>query len=611
METQLQLAEEASPKPSDIELVERTRAGDNEAFGELWARHRQAGLRAATALTSDYDPEDLVQEAFLRILTAIRNNAGPRDVFRAYLYMVLRSISMSWKSPHGTTTELDSLDYVADPAASFENQIIDKSITGRAFASLRPEWRTVLWYSEVEGMTPRDIAPLLGLTASTVAALTYRAREGLRAAWLQAHLNDTKADKDCQWTVERLGKYNRKSLSQRNRNRVQEHLTTCIKCSIMVEELDHVGRNLGIVLLPLFLGPSALGMTNVAALGAIGVPVATGSAVGSGASHLLKSSQVRLGFLGAAVAVAGIVVAAVAMTPVANDTVAGPQMTATPAPSGTNPPTQAPAPPVARKAVIPQTQHETGTPVTVPLVIPPAAVVALVQLPAAKAEINNPMTAQLPSILPTPTPTSAPIVKPTPSPSPTPSMTPSATPSPTPSPSVPPEVLAKPVIVSTVDRGLFLPLLSGTGDSGATVHLLADGKEVAAAIVDAAGTWSVTPEAIPGPDGTAQFTAYQTLNTLNSATTAPTTPLQLQTPTIISLNTADGVHQITFEGPAGSLVEAVLDGTPTGNYHPMNGQPVTRDLPSLTSGNHTLGLRFVDTPKGLHGATITATLIVP
>lgn len=620
MDTQLQPTEEAPLGPSDIELVERTRAGDNEAFGELWERHRQAGLRAATALTSDHDPEDLVQEAFLRILTAIRSNAGPREVFRPYLYTVLRSISMNWKSPYGTTADLDVLDYVADPADSFENQIIDKTITGRAFASLRTEWRTVLWYSEVEGMTPKDMAPLLGMSASTVAALTYRAREGLRAAWLQSHLNDVRADKNCQWTVERLGKYNRNTLSQRNRDRVQEHLTTCIKCSILVEEIDHVGRNLGMVLLPLFLGPAALGLKGTIILGA---PLGATSAVGSGTSRLLRGPGMKLGLIATAVAVSGIVAVAVAMTPVANNTVAGPQVTVNPIPSETSAPTRSPAPTVSGTVVTPHNKATTDTRFSVPLVVPPNAGAPLVESPASLPEVTNPAAVQLPFTTkspapsPTPTPSPAPPANPTPSPSPTASANPSPTPDPTPtqtqtpSPTIPPAVLARPAIVSSVDRGLFLPLLSGTGVPGATVHLLGDGIEVAVATVDAAGTWSVTPEAVPGPKGTVQFTAYQTLNALTSATTAQTAPIQLQTPTIISLHTVQGVRQITFEGPAGSLVEAVLDGKPTGNYHPMNGQPVTRDLPSLGSGTHTIGLRFVDPAKGLHGATITATIEVP
>ena len=39
-----------------------------------------------------------------------------------------------------------------------------------------------------EGQSPGEIAPLLGLTANGVSAMAFRAREGLRKAFLQAHV---------------------------------------------------------------------------------------------------------------------------------------------------------------------------------------------------------------------------------------------------------------------------------------------------------------------------------------------------------------------------------------------------------------------------------------
>ena len=45
----------------------------------------------------------------------------------------------------------------------------------------------VLWHTEVEQQKPADIAPLLGMSANSVSALAYRAREGLRQAFLSQH----------------------------------------------------------------------------------------------------------------------------------------------------------------------------------------------------------------------------------------------------------------------------------------------------------------------------------------------------------------------------------------------------------------------------------------
>ena len=41
---------------------------------------------------------------------------------------------------------------------------------------------------EVEGLSAAEIAPLLGIAANSVAALAYRAREGLRQEFLRVQL---------------------------------------------------------------------------------------------------------------------------------------------------------------------------------------------------------------------------------------------------------------------------------------------------------------------------------------------------------------------------------------------------------------------------------------
>lgn len=48
---------------------------------------------------------------------------------------------------------------------------------------LPERWRNALWYSEVEQLTSSEVAGVLGISPNAAAALTYRAREGLRRAW--------------------------------------------------------------------------------------------------------------------------------------------------------------------------------------------------------------------------------------------------------------------------------------------------------------------------------------------------------------------------------------------------------------------------------------------
>ncbi|MGH3484992.1 MAG: zf-HC2 domain-containing protein [Nocardioidaceae bacterium] len=195
-----------------------------------------------------------------------------------------------------------------DPGTPFEDPALDdfeRAATARAFASLPERWQLVLWHTEVEGDKPADIAPLLGMTANSVAALAYRAREGLRQAYLRSHLADT-ADDSCRWVTERLGGFVRGGLSRRDHARVEEHLEDCRKCTVVYLELVEVNANLRVLLAPLLLGSAAAGYLTAAGH--------TGLAA---APWWLRGRQVLRGHQGAAAAaVAAVAVTAIAATAV-------------------------------------------------------------------------------------------------------------------------------------------------------------------------------------------------------------------------------------------------------------------------------------------------------
>ena len=111
----------------------------------------------------------------------------------------------------------------------------------------------VLWHTEVEQQKPADIAPLLGMSANSVSALAYRAREGLRQAFLSQHAADPD-DVDCAWTRDHLGAYVRGGLSRRDAARVDDHLADCRACAAVYLELTEVNSGLAALLAPLLLG---------------------------------------------------------------------------------------------------------------------------------------------------------------------------------------------------------------------------------------------------------------------------------------------------------------------------------------------------------------------
>lgn len=80
---------------SDEQLLAAIRErGDEAAYAELYGRHSDAGRAAAHRIAPDLDKDDLVSEAFTRILQALRNGSGPRELFRPYLYRTVRNVSI-------------------------------------------------------------------------------------------------------------------------------------------------------------------------------------------------------------------------------------------------------------------------------------------------------------------------------------------------------------------------------------------------------------------------------------------------------------------------------------------------------------------------------------
>ncbi|HEV8557423.1 MAG TPA: sigma-70 family RNA polymerase sigma factor [Actinophytocola sp.] len=226
----------------DRALLERLRAGEDSAFGELFARHSRAVRRLAFGLVQDRsEAEDLTAEAFFRVLQAIRRGAGPVDNVRAYLLIVARRVAWEWRARRRDVPVSD--EELTDRAGSDPDalgQSAERNLITRAFTSLPERWRSVLWKVEVEGERPAVVATNFGLSANATAALARRARQGLRAAYLQAHLAAERSATGCRDVLEKLGAYTAGSIRGSERRRIRAHLASCPSCTTMHAELQDV-----------------------------------------------------------------------------------------------------------------------------------------------------------------------------------------------------------------------------------------------------------------------------------------------------------------------------------------------------------------------------------
>jgi hypothetical protein len=261
----------------------------------------------------------------------------------------------------------------------------------------------VLWHTEVEGEKPAAIAPLLGLTANGVSALAYRAREGLRQAYLQQHLADVAGDR-CRWTTERLGAYVRGGLTKRENRNVREHMDDCAKCTAVYLELVEVNSALPALLAPALLGTAGIGYLAAASGAKVGL---VGFFVTGWKKVTENSTRTAVG--GGAVVVVAIAAVLAAMALTGNDTppAAITQPSAQPTQQPTQPPAQKPTvPPVKPPVKPPSSKPPASNPTQAPTSAPTTA-------PTTTAPTTAPTQ---PSVTPTPTVPTPPPSTPTPTP---------------------------------------------------------------------------------------------------------------------------------------------------------------------------------------------------
>jgi RNA polymerase sigma factor (sigma-70 family) len=171
----------------DAHLLLLVRAGVAEAYGALYARHAPAARRFAWRLTSSStSADDLVADAFAAVLAAIGRGHGPHDGFQAYLFTaVRRHAQRGWARNLPVPGGLDPT-VLARREGLVEPDDAPEEVALAALERLPPRWRGALQMIEIEGRPLAEVADALGLSPNATSALAYRARRGLREAYLRA-----------------------------------------------------------------------------------------------------------------------------------------------------------------------------------------------------------------------------------------------------------------------------------------------------------------------------------------------------------------------------------------------------------------------------------------
>ena len=155
-------------------LVERSRDGDKDAFGQIFRLHRDAIYRFARVRLGA-EAEDVVAEVFTRAwiqLPRYQNTGAP---FSAWLYGIARHVIADELSRQ-TRTEPRAI--VPDTLVKWDED--DRLVLAQAIAKLHPEQRQVIEMKYLMGMRNHEVAAAMDTTTNAVNARQWRALTALR-----------------------------------------------------------------------------------------------------------------------------------------------------------------------------------------------------------------------------------------------------------------------------------------------------------------------------------------------------------------------------------------------------------------------------------------------
>jgi RNA polymerase sigma-70 factor (ECF subfamily) len=173
----------------ELALLARMKQGDEEAFVELYRRHRDAVYRLAMLYSgSTAHAADVTQETFVHFMTQTQQYDPLRGTLGAWLCGVARNLARKAVSGREDATDPEAL---ADDTSPHEQQIdrdtpLDRILRGevaeqvrRAVAALKPHYRDILILCELSELSYAEAAQVAGIDIGTVRSRLSRARAQL------------------------------------------------------------------------------------------------------------------------------------------------------------------------------------------------------------------------------------------------------------------------------------------------------------------------------------------------------------------------------------------------------------------------------------------------
>ncbi len=185
---------ERDPREIDLEKVRASQAGDHEAFDFLIDKYKDVVYAVAYRFAHDQDlAMDLAQDTFIRAYKGIKSFKG-RSSFSTWLYRIAMNTCIDYTRKHSRSVASQAVpEEVAEyadsepigrkpdrgPARRVLTRELGEQIQ-RAVDALPEYHRSVFVLYEIEGMSYKEIADVVGCSIGTVMSRLHYARKKLR-----------------------------------------------------------------------------------------------------------------------------------------------------------------------------------------------------------------------------------------------------------------------------------------------------------------------------------------------------------------------------------------------------------------------------------------------
>ena len=176
---------EAEQRPGEIaRAVARAKQGDRAAIRFLYLRYADNIYGYARSIVrNDHDAEDIVQQVFTRMITAIQSNEQRSVPFSAWLLRITHNMAIDHVRRRSRTCEEPEEALLAEEPRHESNNL--RLALGEALAELPEVQREIVVLRHVAGLSPKEIAERLGRTEDSIHGLHHRGRRALKASLAQ------------------------------------------------------------------------------------------------------------------------------------------------------------------------------------------------------------------------------------------------------------------------------------------------------------------------------------------------------------------------------------------------------------------------------------------